>query len=164
MILPNVHDTYITVTQSNYYEEVYILPCLSEYGVLKGKVIGYSDGDARQDPYSPHVQVYVGYNGHRYKVQINVKSSRNNPIKRHNSFVKRNYDYCPQEIAVDYILSKLFNPCKMEINKHNLSWSDNNLVDFLVNHIKTAQYKDATIYVYGEPYDNPLGIHDVHMN
>lgn len=175
------------------------MPGLSEYGVLKGKVIGYSDLDARQDPHSPHVQIYVGCNGYKYQVQINVKSSRKihihgiklpnellyladhnfyadqithlqslrqgyYPIKRYNSFVEGNYDYSPKDIAVDYIRSKLFNPCNMKIYKHNLSGSDNDLVDFLVKHIKDAQYKDATIYVYGEPFDNPLGMHDVHMN
>jgi uncharacterized protein YukJ len=175
------------------------LPGLREYGLLKGKVTGYSDNDARQDPYSPHVQIFVGCNGYKYKVQINVKSSRNiringvkvpnellyladynfnaeqithlqslkqgyYPIKRYNSFVEGNADFKPKEIAIDYIRSELFNPCDMKADKQNLSWSDKDLVDFLIKHIKAARYKDATIYVYGEPFDNPLGMHDVHMN
>jgi uncharacterized protein YukJ len=175
------------------------LPGLNEYGVLKGKIIGYSDNDARHDPHSPHVQISVGCDELNYKVQVNVKSSRNihikgvrvpnellyladnnfnadqithlqrlnqgyYTIKRHNTFVEGDYDYNPREIAIDYIRSKLFNPCNMKINKHNISWSDNDLVDFLIKHMKEAQYKDATIYIYGEPFDNPLGMHDVHMN
>jgi uncharacterized protein YukJ len=175
------------------------MPGLSEYGVLKGKVIGYDDSEARWDPHSPHVQIHVACNGYVYKVQINVKSSRNisikgirvpnellyladhnfqamqithlqklklgyYPIKRHNNFVSGDYGCMPEDIAIDYIRSGLFNPCSMLISEPNIPGGANDLADFLINHMKNAQEKDAIIYVYGEPFNTPLGMHDVHMN
>ena len=173
---------------------------LSEYGVLKGKVMGYDQSNSRHNFYNPHVYIYVRSDGYKYKVLVNVRSSKNfyikgmkvsnellyiadadfkaeqithlqklkhsyYAIKSHNIFVEGNYNGTdPKDIAVDYVRSKLFDPCAMRIYKHNIPNPNNDLTDFLVNHLSKAQSHNATIYVYGERFDNPLGMHDVHMN
>lgn len=172
---------------------------LSNYGVLKGKVTGYDESNARRDARSPHVYIHLKSNGRVYQVPINVRSSIDihidgikvpnellylaDPnfkadqithlqqlkegfyaIKKYNEFVSEFYGCEPKDIAVDYVRSKLFNPCAMKIYKHNIPRPNNDLTDFLINHMKKAQDHNAEIYVYGEHFTNPLGIHDVHMN
>jgi uncharacterized protein YukJ len=176
------------------------MPGLSGYGVLKGKVTGYDESNSRHNFYSPHVYIYVKSNYDKYKVLVNVRSSKNiyikgmkvpnellyiadsdfkseqvthlqqlehgyYPIKKHNVFVEEHYNGCePKDMAVDYVRCQLFDPCAMKIYKHNIPNPNNDLTDFLVNHLRKAQSNDATIYIYGERFDNPLGMHDVHMN
>lgn len=175
---------------------------LREYGVLKGRVVGFDETHSRHDFHSPHFYVYVKAQGIRYKVFVNVRSSKHiylkgsrvpnellyiaesdfqsdqithlqklgegyYPIKKHNEFITVNYGCNPGEIAVDYVRSRLFNPCEMKIYKNDKPNPDNDLTDFLTNHIKKAQSKGAIIYVYGERFQDESGascIHDVHMN
>lgn len=170
------------------------------YGVLKGKVLKYDEGDSRTDFYSPHIYLYVECNNKKYKIAVNAKSSakiiiNNNkvpndllyiadsnfnaeqithlqelkqgfyPIKHHNEFVTTASGYKPQEIAVDFIRSNLFNPCDMIIVPSDKSGPDNDLADFFKNRIDTEECKkNANIYVYGGHFDTGLGLHEVHMN
>jgi uncharacterized protein YukJ len=174
---------------------------LSEYGVLKGKVVGFDESHSRHEFYNPHVYIYVKADSLKYKILVNVRSSKQiyikgirvpnellyladsnfqadqithlqpldegyYPIKRHNEFVGEYYGCYPKDIAVDYLRSKLFDPCAMKIYRHDIPKPNNDLTDFLVNHIRKAQSKSANIYVYGERFDNSseMGMHDVHMN
>jgi uncharacterized protein YukJ len=173
---------------------------LGEYGVLKGKVVGYDETNSRHNFHNPHVYIYVKSNGDKYKILVNVRSSRDifirgvkvsnellytadpdfkadkvtylqllnqgyYPIKRNNVFVTdTHYGVKPEDIAIDYVRSGLFDPCSMKIYKHDIPKPNNDLTDFLVDHMRKAQSKNADIYVYGERFHNPLGMHDVHMN
>jgi uncharacterized protein YukJ len=185
------------------------------YGVLKGKVTRYEEGDARTDPHSPHVYIYVQVKNIEYKIAVNTKSAPKKPIiindkkvpnellfiadadfdakqithlqeldlgfypiKYHNKYVfseldyPRNLDinypdnkYNPENIAVDFIRSKLFDPCKMSILPSSEIGPDNDLADFFQKHIgENAISTGASIYVYGGHFDNGKGIHEVHMN
>lgn len=87
------------------------------------------------------------------------------PIKNHNKFVTNASDYIPQQIAIDFIRTKLFNPCDMVIAPSYKSGDDNDLSDFFKKRIDTEICKKyANIYVYGGHFDNGLGMHEVHMN
>jgi uncharacterized protein YukJ len=87
------------------------------------------------------------------------------PIKKHNKFVTNASDYKPEEIAIDFIRSKLFNPCDMVIAPSCKSGDDNDLSDFFKKRIDNEKCKKyANIYVYGGHFNNGLGIHEVHMN
>lgn len=185
------------------------------YGVLKGKVIRYEEGDAKTDPDKPHVYIYVNFNDKEYKVAVNTKSYTKKPIiindkkvpndllyianpnfcaeqitnlqkltygffpiKYHNKFVYDRLDYPsnipvdfpeveynPEYIAVDFVRSKLFDPCQMKIMPSNKIGHDNDLADFFQKHIENNAIKNnATIYVYGGHFNNGEGIHEVHMN
>lgn len=69
-----------------------------------------------------------------------------------------------KEIAVDFIRKEVFNKCDMKILPHNLPGKNNDLFDFMINHMSKAMLKEANIYIYGEPYSSNNGMHDVHMN
>lgn len=185
------------------------------YGVLKGKVSGYDEADARTDKNSPHVYIFVKSNNVSYKIAVNTKSAPRNPIvidgkkvpndllyiadskfnatqitnlqnldegffpiKYKNKFVYDRSDYPrniqvnfptskynPEDIAVDFVRSKLFNPCSMTILPSNESGPDNDLADFFKEHIEDNAIKNhATIYVYGGHFSSGKGVHEVHMN
>ncbi|MBP2632524.1 MAG: hypothetical protein H6Q70_3152 [Firmicutes bacterium] len=51
------------------------------YGVLKGNVYKYNEGDARTDPHSPHVYIYVNANDIKYEIVVNTKSVSRTPIE-----------------------------------------------------------------------------------
>ncbi|WP_346887392.1 YukJ family protein [Clostridium sp. UBA1056] len=170
------------------------------YGVLKGKVLKYDEGDSRTDPLRPHVYLYVECQNKEYKVVVNTKSSKkiiinNNkvpndllyiadsnfnaqqithlqkleqgffPIKQYHEFVTTASGYKPEEIAVDFIRSNLFNPCDMIIVPSDKPGPDNDLADFFKERIDTDKCKkNANIYAYGVHFEDGLGVHDVHMN
>lgn len=185
------------------------------YGVLKGKVSGYDEGDARTDPDKPHVYIYVEANNIEYKIAVNTKSYTRTPIiidgnkvpndllyiadsnfdskqithlqtlkngffpiKYQNKFISDkshyprnitvdfpNSQYNPKDIAVDFVRSKLFNPCEMNIIPSNKIGPGNDLADFFQEHIGDSAIKNhATIYVYGGHFNDSKGVHEVHMN
>lgn len=174
---------------------------LKEYGLLKGKVVGYDESHSRHEFRNPHVYVHVKSNDLKYKVLVNVRSSKHiyikgvrvpnellyiadssfqanqithlqhleegyYPIKRNNAFVSEYYECYPEDLAVDYVRGKLFDPCAMKVYKHDIPKPNNDLTDFLINHMRKAQSKNADIYIYGERFEGSSGIcmHDVHMN
>jgi len=80
-----------------------------------------------------------------------------------------------QEIAIDYIRSKLFDSAKMKPLFHDVDGPDNDLNDLIDKHIKKAQVEKATVYIYGSKFISENkdyvfgfkptnGIHNIHMN
>ena len=75
------------------------------------------------------------------------------------------HKYSLENIAIDFIRSKLFDPCEMIILPPDKSGDINDLSEFLRMHIgEKARSKKTTIYVFGGHYSDEKGIHEVHMN
>ncbi|KAJ5669893.1 hypothetical protein N7462_010963 [Penicillium macrosclerotiorum] len=67
-------------------------------------------------------------------------------------------------VNLDYIRSNLFNVDTGRILPHDEPGSDNDMIDALKPEIKQAIEEEADIYIFGEPFNDRKGIHNVHMN
>jgi uncharacterized protein YukJ len=70
----------------------------------------------------------------------------------------------PAGLRLDYIRSNLFNIDTGRILPHDKPGPDNDIIDALEPEIKEAIGQHANIYLFGEPFDDRKGIHNVHMN
>lgn len=70
----------------------------------------------------------------------------------------------PAGMRLDYIRSNIFNVDDGRILPHDEPGADNDIIDFLEPKVQEAIEQKATIYLFGEPFSDRKGIHDVHMN
>ncbi|KAJ5608242.1 hypothetical protein N7537_004861 [Penicillium hordei] len=70
----------------------------------------------------------------------------------------------PAGVRLDYIRSNLFNITTGRILPHDVPDSDNDIIDVLEPEVKQAIDDKADIYLFGEPFSDRKGIHNVHMN
>lgn len=77
----------------------------------------------------------------------------------------------PAGVRLDYIRSNLFNINTGRVLPHDEPGRDNDMIDVLEPEVKQAIEQEAEIYLFGEPFDNRrgkhnvhIGIHNVHMN
>lgn len=69
----------------------------------------------------------------------------------------------PAGVRLDYIRSNLFNINDGRILPHDIPGS-NDIIDILEPEVKQAIDDNADIYLFGEPFSDQKGIHNVHMN
>lgn len=163
---------------------------VSNYGVLKGIVLNSKE---ERDPDTPHYQIHmVGEEGVDYRIAVNVMSSSeesevlyladdNFSAEAITILPGMDNGYTPinksnQEIALDYVRSKLFNPALMEALPYNETGPNNDLNDFLHKYITKAKEEQASVYIYGSKFgpekkkdkvfkfEPTNGMHNVHMN
>lgn len=70
----------------------------------------------------------------------------------------------PAGVRLDYIRSNLFNINTGRILPHDEPGSNNDMIDVLEPEVKQAIDHQADIYLFGEPFSDRKGIHNVHMN
>lgn len=70
----------------------------------------------------------------------------------------------PVGARLDYIRSNLFNVNTGRILPHDVPGSNNDMIDVLEPELKQAIDSKADIYLFGEPFSDRKGIHNVHMN
>ncbi|PEX10771.1 hypothetical protein COE26_30140 [Bacillus cereus] len=151
---------------------------IKNYGVLKGKVIGYKPPE-EGDP-TPHFEVKIsGKNNHTYRIIVNVYSSvapsevlyyagkhfHSDQITHlpnlHYGFTEITEEN--REIALDYIRGNLLDHCKLTPLPITKPGEDNDLLDKFLGYMKTSEdNSNVDIYAYGQGI--PPGIHDIHMN
>ena len=73
-------------------------------------------------------------------------------------------DPVPTGVRLDYIRSNLFNVNDGRILPHDVPGSNNDIIDVLEPEVKQAINSKADIYLFGEPFSDRKGIHNVHMN
>jgi uncharacterized protein YukJ len=160
------------------------------YGVLKGKVCGYK----RDSDSSPHSELLMEINGEKFRIAINVRSSKGPSHKRLIEYLIKQDIKHPiiQEIAqlregwtnlgsnrkasIDYIRSNIFRANELKPVPHLVSGPNNDLFEYVEDLINHAKNQQATIYAFGErwgPEDNRddyfdfipgNGVHLIHMN
>jgi uncharacterized protein YukJ len=70
----------------------------------------------------------------------------------------------PANLRLDYIRRNLFNVSTGRILHHDKSGPLNDIVDILEPEFQHAIDQNADVYLFGEPYTNGKGLHNVHMN
>lgn len=66
--------------------------------------------------------------------------------------------------ALDYIRGNLFDPTKMTTLPADKPGPSNDLFEHLEAILLEARDRGATVYAFGEPFENGRGIHNIHMN
>ncbi len=158
---------------------------LKNYGVWVGKPVRVSSERVVDDSESPHIHLFYDdgkggkYDGSK-RASINVKSKSkiselvfwliqdfHHPITDHLRDLDKGFNEIQSQsgtIALDYIRSNLMDFSKGRILPHDKPGGHDDIIDFVQPELQTAINRGATIYLFGEPYSDNQGIHDVHMN
>jgi uncharacterized protein YukJ len=156
---------------------------LDNYGVWVAKPVRVSAERAEQDPRSPHIHLYYKNNeddSEEFRASINVKSlsqlselvfwlipNFQHSIVNELQDLKRGFQQIPRRaggVALDYIRGNLMNLREGRVLPHDLPGERNDIIDYVMPELQAAINRNATVYLFGEPYDDMKGIHDVHMN
>jgi uncharacterized protein YukJ len=165
------------------------MPLQSPYGVWKAKVTRWDGKTNARDPHdtTPHGYLYFHDDGQGdAKAAVNVKSAdtaetrlvywkfrspnffnSSHPIIAELKKLKPStFHRSSDELALDFINSsdKLFSLRDGKIPPWSTPTPGDDIVDFLDDLFKNAIEKDATLYIFGEKFDDGKGIHQIHMN
>jgi len=134
-----------------------------------------------QDPESPHIHLFYKDDGaETYRASINVKSTAaisELALYKDENFVHpiidklqqfdlgmHRVDSAPGGIAFDYIRGNLLDLSSGILLPHDVPGVENDLLDMIMPTLQRAVAKQSRLYLFGEPYSDNKGIHDVHMN
>ncbi|KAK4202982.1 hypothetical protein QBC40DRAFT_220352 [Triangularia verruculosa] len=67
-------------------------------------------------------------------------------------------------LGLDFLRLNLFRPQDGVLLSHNAPGTNRNILDYLDPILNQAVTQKAEIYLFGEPYTDKTGIHDIHMN
>ncbi len=147
---------------------------MKNYGVLKGRAVRFT----RDDDSSPHAELLMDASGVKFRIAINVRSSRGPQHQRlveyliandfkHPSFELAKgfslgwtdlWNSANKEAAFDYVRSNLFRPSEMTPITHMKPGPNNDLFEFVEALFNRAiNDPQANVYAYGErwgPEDN----------
>lgn len=158
---------------------------IDKYGVWVAKPVRVTAERAEQDPRSPHIHLYYKNqenDSEEFRASINVKSLSEiselvfwfipNFHFQHSIVDKlrdleRGFQQIPSrggDIALDYIRGNLMNFREGRILPHDLPEERDDIIDYVMPELQSAIERNATVYLFGEPYDDMKGIHNVHMN
>ena len=158
---------------------------IDKYGVWVAKPVRVSAERAEQDPDSPHIHLFYddgsgGNFDHARRASINAKSG--SEISELVFWLVQNFQHpivdelrdlemgfqripnLPGGAALDYIRGNLIELSTGRILPHDLSGPRDDIIDFVMPELQAAINRNATIYLFGEPYSDMQGIHDIHMN
>ncbi|KAJ5506915.1 hypothetical protein N7453_005872 [Penicillium expansum] len=166
---------------------------LRNYGLWKATPVSYIVEYEEDDNKSPHLSLYfrdkgglTHHSGHKsrragkgnkeipglFRAAINIKSGdkkesrlaywSHRPISGFHPLEKTEPN--PVGLRLDYIRSNLFNLKTGRILPHDVPGSNNDMIDVLEPEVKQAIDSKADIYLFGEPFGDRKGIHNVHMN
>jgi len=158
---------------------------IENYGVWVAQPVRVSAERAQEDPNTPHIHLFYddGSGGdfdNARRASINVKSSSSiselvfwliqdfdNPIVDRLRELGMGFTSIPSVsggIALDYIRGNLIDLTKGRILPHDLPGLQNDIIDYIMPELQSAINRRARVYLFGEPYSDKQGIHDVHMN
>lgn len=158
---------------------------IKNYGVWVAKPTRVTAERAEQDDKSPHIHLFyddsLGENSVNIRrASINVKSlsklselvfwlspNFKHPIQKPLQRLEHGFhkiDSLPGGIALDYIRGNLMEFKEGRILPHDLPAERDDVIDFVMPELQAAINRNATIYLFGEPYDDNQGIHNIHMN
>lgn len=151
---------------------------LRNYGVLKGRIIGYNAERASRR--SPHLHISLDARGQIFRAAINVKSAEGPSEVVYLAAP----DYAHPQLslypslapgitrlerragsgALDFIRGNMFDVAAVTALPYDAPGRDDDLLDRLELHLKRANGLGEAVdaYVFGEPFSD--GIHNVHMN
>ncbi|KAK4172032.1 hypothetical protein QBC36DRAFT_382108 [Triangularia setosa] len=67
-------------------------------------------------------------------------------------------------VGLDFLRLRLFRPQDGVLLSHNAPGTGHSILDYLNPILNQAVLQKAEIYLFGEPYSDKTGIHDIHMN
>ena len=151
------------------------------YGVWCANAVRVTAETAQDDPNSPHIHLfYEDDHGEEYRASINVKSKSSiselalyrfdnfqHPISAKISDLEMGWhelEKKPGGASLDYIRGNLLNLGDGILLPHDIPGMENDLLDLIMPILQTASSKKSKIYLFGEPYSDMKGIHNVHMN
>lgn len=158
---------------------------IQNYGVWVAQPVRVSAQRAQEDPNTPHIHLFYddGTGGdfdHARRASINVKSSSSlselvfwhvqdfhHPIVEKLRELNMGFTSIPSVsggVALDYIRSNLIDLKKGRILPHDLPGPQDDIIDYILPELQSAISRRARIFLFGEPYGDKQGIHDVHMN
>ena len=151
-----------------------------KYGVLKGKAVDFK----RDDDDKPHSELLMDVAGEKYRIAINVRSSRGPQHKRLvEYFIKDDLqhpvvdraralpsgwndltDGVSDEAAIDYIRSNLFRATDMKPIAHLIPGPNNDLFEFVETLVTRAiEDEEAVVYAFGERWGPEHGEEDAYF-
>jgi uncharacterized protein YukJ len=158
---------------------------IADYGVWVAKPVRVSAERAEQDPESPHIHLFYddGSGGpfdHARRASINVKSLSKlselvfwlipvfqHPIVDRLRGLAMGFHRIPSQaggLALDYIRGNLIDFNQGRVLPHDKPGVRDDIIDYVMPELEAAIEQNAVIYLFGAPYDDRQGIHDVHMN
>ncbi|MEP0873653.1 YukJ family protein [Trichocoleus desertorum AS-A10] len=159
---------------------------IKNYGVWVAKPVRVSAERAEEDPKSPHIHLFYddgssggNFNGAR-RASINVKSKSalselvfwlirdfQHPIVDKLRDLDVGFHDIPSQLAglaLDYIRGNLMELRTGSILPHDQPGGRDDIIDYVMPELESAINRGATIYLFGEPYEDKQGIHNIHMN
>jgi uncharacterized protein YukJ len=158
---------------------------INQYGVWVAKAIKVSAERATQDRESPHIHLFYNdgsggnFEGAR-RASINVKSQSalselvfwiirdfRHPIVDRVKDLSMGFHRIPSQpagMALDYIRGNLIELRSGQILPHDKPGNKDDIIDYMMPEFEAAINRNATIYLFGEPYSDNQGVHDIHMN
>jgi len=158
---------------------------INNYGIWVAKPVKATAERAAQDAHSPHIHLFYddgtgGNYDNSKRASINVKSISEistlvfwlvqdfrHPITDKLRELDMGFNQVTSQgggIALDYIRGNLVDFSKGRILPHDRPASNDDIIDFIMPELSAAINRGATIYLFGEPYSDMEGIHDIHMN
>ncbi|ESQ88979.1 hypothetical protein ABAC460_14455 [Asticcacaulis sp. AC460] len=148
------------------------------YGVLKGRIIGYNAERAPRR--SPHLHMSLDAQGRIFRAAVNVKSSEGPSEVVYlavSDYMHPQLAHYPQLTtgltrldcragsgALDFIRGKMFDVTAVTALPHDTPALEDDLLDRLEQHLHQAVKRGEAVdtYVFGELFSD--GVHNVHMN
>jgi len=158
---------------------------INKYGVWVARPVRVSAERAQADPDTPHIHLFYddGSGGHfdnARRASINVKSSSaiselvfwmvpdfRHPIVDALVGLESGFQPIPSRpggMALDYIRGNLIDLGGGRVLPHDQPGPRDDIIDFVKPELEAAINRNATVYLFGEPYSDSQGIHDIHMN
>lgn len=137
-----------------------------KYGVLKGKAIDFK----RDNDNDPHSELLMEIAGEKFRIAINVRSSRGPTHKRLVEYLIKHDIHHPvidqaralpmgwndltdgvkDGAAIDYIRSNIFRASDMKPITHMAPGPNNDLFEFIEALVARAIKEEAVVYAFGE--------------
>jgi len=158
---------------------------IENYGVWVGRPVRVTAERQADDPHTPHIHLFYDdgtggrFDGSR-RASINVKSGSG--ISELVFWLKSDYrhpvvdalrDFRPgfhplpstaMSASLDYIRGNLMELASGRVLPHDRPGARDDIIDFVMPELEDAIRRRATVYLFGEPYDDRQGMHDIHMN
>ena len=158
---------------------------INDYGVWVANPVRVSAERAEQDPRTPHIHLFYndGSGGdfdNARRASINVKSGSalselvfwlvqdfQHPLVNELRSLEMGFHLLPSQAggkALDYIRGNLIDLKKGRILPHDRPGTRDDIIDFVMPELQAAINRNAIVYLFGEPYSDRQGIHNIHMN
>ncbi|MGX9727442.1 MAG: DUF2278 family protein [Candidatus Electronema sp. VV] len=159
---------------------------ITKYGVWVANPKSVDDTDARKDRESPHIHLFYDdgtggtFTENTKRASINVKSVAKpselvfwivqdfrHPITDKLRDLRMGFHQLPSKAggaALDYLRGNLMELSKGRMLPHNEAGPQNDIIDFVMPELQAAVNRKAVIYLFGAPYSDSQGIHNIHMN